>query len=102
MDIGSPMGTIEVLPRIGVPVLGSTTHSLSPRLLADAMAQGISGEVTFLGIQPGHVRLGHPVSVEVGLAVKTVSSVLLEFFLPRAKPYKATKSPSGGGDFVAC
>jgi hydrogenase 3 maturation protease len=80
MDIGSPVGTIKVLPRTGVPVLGSTTHSLSPRLLTDAIAQGISGEVTFLGIQPGHVRLGHPLSVEVGRAVETVSRVMLELF----------------------
>ena len=80
MDLGSPVGTIKVLPRIGVPALGSTTHSLSPRLLADAMAQGISGEVYFLGIQPGHVRLGDPLSPEVNRAVETVAHVLLGLF----------------------
>jgi hydrogenase 3 maturation protease len=79
-DLGSPVGTIRVLPRTSVVSLGSSTHSLSPRLLADAMAQGISGEVTFLGIQLGHVRLGHPVSAEVGRAVERAPSVLLELF----------------------
>lgn len=80
MDLSSPVGTIKVLPRSSVPELGSGTHTLSPRLIADSIGRGITGEITFLGIQPGHVGLGHPVSAEVGRAVEMASGVLLELF----------------------
>ncbi len=80
MILGVPPGTIKVLSRSDVPLLGSTTHSLSLRLLADNLAAGLPAEVTFVGLQPAHIGLGRPVSPEVERAVEIVTDVLHRLF----------------------
>lgn len=80
IDFKAAPGTVEIFKP---PQLNSTiisTHTLSPRLFADIVAQNIKVDVYFVGIQPAQIQLGQGVSDEVMGAVEQISAVLIEIF----------------------
>jgi hydrogenase 3 maturation protease len=70
-------GTIRWLPWRETDRLGSSTHTLSPQVLARFLIRELGCEATLVGIQPSHDTLAAPLSPEVADAVDTVVLCLL-------------------------
>ncbi|MHC4525158.1 MAG: hydrogenase 3 maturation endopeptidase HyCI [Planctomycetota bacterium] len=79
-DFGAPAGTIKIFDPSQLSSGGITTHTLSPRLLADMIAQNIPVTIYFIGIQPKSVEIGCPISWEVDLAKKELLKTFKDLF----------------------
>jgi len=80
IDLGAPPGTIKIFKPQQLNSIVTSTHTLSPRLFADMVAQSIEVDVYFIGIQPAHTRLGDPMSPQVHRAARQLSQTLIEVF----------------------
>jgi len=82
IDFGASAGTIRIFKPEQLNSLVISTHTLSPRLFVDMIAQATQANVYFVGIQPAHAQLGQPVSAEVSQAVQWLIRTLTEIFPP--------------------
>jgi len=70
IDFGASPGMIRGFHPCQLSSGGITTHTLSPRLLSDMVAQSIPTKIYFIGIQPKLTMIGCPMSLEVESAKK--------------------------------
>ena len=80
IDFDAPPGTIKVFETAELSTGGITTHTLSPRLLSDMIAQSIPAKIYFIGIQPKSMMIGHPMSQEVESAKKELLKIFKHLF----------------------
>lgn len=84
MDFGAPPGAVRLFRPEQLSTSIWSTHRLSPRIFADMVCRSVKADVYFIGIQPGQVQLGGPVSAPVTQAIERLSRLLAEVF-PRAR-----------------
>ena len=80
IDFAAPAGTIKVFETAELSTGGITTHTLSPRLLSDMIAQSIPAKIYFIGIQPKSMMIGYPMSQEVESAKKELLKIFKHLF----------------------
>jgi hydrogenase 3 maturation protease len=80
IDFDAPGGTMRIFDSCQLSAGGITTHTLSPRLLSDMIAQSIPAKIYFIGIQPKSMMIGHPMSQEVDSAKKDLLNILKHLF----------------------
>lgn len=80
IDFDAPAGTIKIFDSGQLSSGGITTHTLSPRLLADMIAKSIAATIYFIGVQPKSMAIGCPMSQEVESAKKELLKILNRFF----------------------
>lgn len=80
IDFGAPAGTIRMFESCQLSSGGITTHTLSPRLLSDMIAQSIPAKIFFIGIQPKSMMIGDPMSQEVESAKKELLKIFKHLF----------------------
>jgi len=83
MDFGASPGAISIFKPDQLNSSAFTTHTLSPRIFVDMIAQATKVDVYFVGIQPAQTQLGQPMSAEVSQAVQELIHILTEIFPPR-------------------
>jgi hydrogenase 3 maturation protease len=82
IDFNALPGAIEIFKTEQLSSIAISTHSLSPHLFMDVIFQSIKPQIYCIGIQPAHMHLGHPVSVEVSQAIELLCNILTEIFPP--------------------
>ncbi len=80
IDFGAPPGAIKIFDPCQLSTGGISTHTLSPRLLSDMIAQRIPAKIYFIGIQPKSMMIGYPMSQEVELAKKELLEIFKNVF----------------------
>ncbi len=80
IDFGTPTGRINIFRPEELNSIVISTHTLSPRLFVDMIAEAIKVNVYFVGIQPGQIQLGQPVCPQVSEAVQWLVRTLAEIF----------------------
>ncbi len=80
IDFGAPTGRIKIFRPEELNSIVISTHTLSPRLFIDMIAEAIKVNVYFVGIQPGQTQLGQPVCPQVSEAVQWLVRTLAEIF----------------------
>jgi len=80
IDFGAPAGTIRIFDPCQLSAGGITTHTLSPRVLSDMIAQNIPTKIYFIGIQPKSIAIGCPMSQEVDSAKKELLKKIKQLF----------------------
>jgi hydrogenase 3 maturation protease len=80
VDFGGPVGAIRIFEPQQLDNLVISTHTLSPRLFVDMVRREIEVDVYFIGIQPGQIGLGQPLSGPVEDAIEELCRVLVEIF----------------------
>ncbi len=83
IDFAAEPGTIGIFELEQLDSYVLSTHSLSPRIFADMIRQGIEPDIYFIGVQPEHLELMSPVSHKVNNAIDDLSSILKNIFQPR-------------------
>ncbi len=86
IDFAASPGTIKVFKLDQLKSMVFSTHTLSPHLFVDMIAQAIKVDVYFIGIQPAQTGLGQPVSAEVSRAVQLLAHTLSGIFPPPVSP----------------
>lgn len=70
-------GSVELLDRSGIQgSTGFTTHSLSPALVMERLETETGADVYLMGIQPGTVEFGAPLSSSVASMLDVLPDVL--------------------------
>ena len=80
IDFGAPTGRINIFRPEELNSIVISTHTLSPRLFVDMIAEAIKVNVYFVGIQPGQTQLGQPVCPQVSETVQWLVRTLAEIF----------------------
>jgi len=80
IDFGAAPGRVRVYRPDEVSDFAFSTHALSLHLFVNMLRQDIDVEVFLLGIQPGCIRLGEPVSPPVWESVQRVAGILRDLF----------------------
>jgi hydrogenase 3 maturation protease len=80
IDFAGDPGQARVFEADQISSFAFSTHALSPHLLLDLLRQEIDVDVYLVGIQPGHTRLGQPVSAAVRDSIETIAGLLLDVF----------------------
>ncbi|MHC4396095.1 MAG: hydrogenase 3 maturation endopeptidase HyCI [Planctomycetota bacterium] len=80
IDFGASAGTISIFKSEQLNSIVISTHTLSPRLFVDMIAEAIEVDVYFVGIQPAQTQLGQPLCPEVSEAVQWLVDTLAEIF----------------------
>ena len=80
IDFGASPGMIRGFHPCQLSSGVITTHTLSPRLLSDMVAQSIPAKIYFIGIQPKSMMIGHPMSEEVESAKKELLKIFKDLF----------------------
>ncbi len=80
IDFGETPGQVRLYRPDQISDFAFSTHALSLHLFVDMLRQDIDVEVFLLGIQPGCMRLGEPVSPPVWESVQMVTGVLGDLF----------------------
>lgn len=70
IDFAELPGTVKIFEASDLSTGGISTHTLSPRVLSDMIAQSISAKIYFVGIQPKSMMIGGPMNQEVESAKK--------------------------------
>jgi hydrogenase 3 maturation protease len=76
MDFGAEPGAMRLIDAGDLSSAVMSTHSLSPRLFVDLIRKEIEVDVCFLGIQPGQMELGQPISASVAAAAERLCDML--------------------------
>jgi hydrogenase 3 maturation protease len=80
IDFGAPTGRINIFRPEELNSIVISTHTLSPRLFVDMIAEAIKVNVYFVGIQPGQTQLGQPVCPQVSEALQWLVRTLADIF----------------------
>jgi len=80
IDFGAPTGRIKIFRPEELNSIVISTHTLSPRLFVDMIAEAIKVNVYFVGIQPSQTQLGQPVCPQVSETAQWLVSILVEIF----------------------
>jgi hydrogenase 3 maturation protease len=80
IDFGASAGTIRIFNPENLSTEGISTHTLSPRLLTDIIAQKTKAKIYFIGIQPGSTKIGHPMSPEVTSSIEELKKTFKQLF----------------------
>jgi len=80
-EMGDPPGTVRWLPWQDTDGLGTSTHTLSPFMLARYLATELSCEVALIGIQRQDTSFGAPVSAPVRKGIHSVAQGLVSLLL---------------------
>lgn len=80
IDFGASPGAIDIFKPEQLSSFTFSTHTLSPRLFIDMIAQQIQVEVFVIGIQPAQTQMGQSMSVQVSEAAQQLSQTLAEVF----------------------
>ena len=71
-DFGGRAGEIRLIKKADIPNTSLSTHSFSLNITAGIIEEDTGAEVSFLGIQPGSVRLGEGLSKSVRKAAERI------------------------------
>jgi len=88
IDFAAPAGTIRMFKPSELSSLILSTHSLSPRVFVDMIADEIDVEVHFIGIQPLQIQIGCSLSDAVDEAAKLLVSVMTRVFGSNGLPIR--------------
>ena len=80
IDLGAPPGTIRIFEPDQLDRSAFSTHTLSPRVFVEMICKATKCRPVFIGIQPGQVKLGEPISPEVKRAVGLLAEALAGIF----------------------
>src|SRR4030042_5678927 len=82
VDFQAAPGTIEIFKPEQLSSFVFSTHTLSPRLFVEMVAQSIEVGVYFIGIQPAQIQLGDSTSPQVCQAAQQLTQTLIDVFPP--------------------
>ena len=85
IDFSDSAGKINILRPEQLNSLIISTHTLSPRLFVDMVAQAIDVNMYFIGIQPAQTKLAAAMSQHVTRAVERLVRILTAIFPPGTK-----------------
>jgi len=80
VHFGGPPGTIKLCSPEQLSSVAFSTHALSPRLFLDLISRQIKPGIYIIGIEPGQIRLGQPLSAEVEKTCQRLIDALVELF----------------------
>jgi len=80
IDFAGDPGQARVFRADEMSAFAFSTHALSPHLFLDLLHQEIDVDVCLVGVQPGHTRLGEPVSSAVHDSIEILAGALMEIF----------------------
>lgn len=80
VDFESSPGVISIFKPEQLSSFVFSTHTLSPRLFIDMIAQQIQVDVYLIGIQPAQTELGQSVSAQISRAAERLVCTLTEIF----------------------
>ncbi len=78
VDFGGDAGEFRIISIDKLIVLASDTHRLSLHMMIKYLEEEWGGEPILIGIQPGSLGLGRPLSPEVERGVGDLASLLME------------------------
>lgn len=100
IDFGSPAGTVRIFDPCDLTMGGISSHTLSPRILSDMIANNAVVKIYFIGIQPKSTRIGQPMCREVESAKNELLKQLNRLFFIHLTTTKHTISSETLNDTV--
>jgi hydrogenase 3 maturation protease len=85
LDLGKDPGEFAILKKNEIVKSGLSTHDISPHMLIEYLEKETQAAIYMLGVQPGDLSLGRPLSESVKLAIDKITSLIKAILITQSR-----------------